>query len=81
MMEAGYIPGDLGAFKKEAGKIKLYGDSAPAQPTDVTQRSLTFPEQLQPYAETLLGKAQALTDKPYEKYEYDRLNNHQGCTH
>ena len=23
MMEAGYIPGDLGAFKKEAGKIKL----------------------------------------------------------
>lgn len=73
MMEAGYIPGDLGAFKKEAGKIKLYGDSPPAQPTDVTQRSLTFPEQLQPYAETLLGKAQALTDKPYEKYEYDRL--------
>ena len=73
MMEAGYIPGDLGAFKKEAGKIKLYGDSPPSQPTDVTQRSLTFPEQLQPYAETLLGKAQALTDKPYEKYEYDRL--------
>lgn len=72
MMEAGYIPGDLGAFKKEAGKIKLYGDT-PSQPTDVTQRSLTFPEQLQPYAETLLGKAQALTDKPYEKYEYDRL--------
>ena len=24
MLEAGVIPGDLGAFKKEAGKIKLY---------------------------------------------------------
>jgi hypothetical protein len=74
MMEAGYIPGDLGAFKKEAGKIKLYGDSPPAQPTDVTQRSLTFPEQLQPYAETILGKGQALTDKPYEKYQYERIS-------
>jgi len=57
--------------KKIGGRI--YGGGTPAQPTDVTQRSLTFPEQLQPYAETLLGKAQALTDKPYEKYEYDRL--------
>jgi len=74
MIEAGYIPGDLGAFKKEAGKIKLYGDSPPAQPTDITQRSLTFPEQLQPYAETLLGKAQALTDTPYKKYDYERIS-------
>ena len=74
MMEAGYIPGDLGAFKKEAGKIKLYGDSPPAQPTDVTQRSLTFPEQLQPYAETILGKGQALTDTPYKKYDYERIS-------
>jgi hypothetical protein len=74
MMEAGYIPGDLGAFKKEAGKIKLYGDSAPAQPTDVTQRSLTFPEQLQPYAEKVLGKGQELMDKPYATYDYERIS-------
>lgn len=73
MMEAGYIPGDLGAFKKEAGKIKLYGDSPPAQPTDVTQRSLTFPEQLQPYAEKVLGKGQELMNKDYQTYDYDRL--------
>jgi hypothetical protein len=73
MMEAGYIPGDLGAFKKEAGKIKLYGDSPPAQPTDVTQRSLTFPSQLQPYAERNLGKAEALTNAPYQTYKGQRI--------
>jgi hypothetical protein len=72
MIEAGYIPGDLGAFKKEAGKIKLYGDSAPAQPTDITQRSVTFPEQLQPYVEETLGKAKALTEQPYQTYTGQR---------
>lgn len=72
MMEAGYIPGDLGAFKKEAGKIKLYGDSAPAQPTDITQRSVTFPEQLQPYVEETLGKGKALTGQEYQPYTGQR---------
>jgi hypothetical protein len=64
--------GSSATAKKVGGRI-YGGGGTPSQPTDVTQRSLTFPEQLQPYAETLLGKAQALTDKPYEKYEYDRL--------
>lgn len=72
MIEAGYIPGNLGAFKKEAGKIKLY-DSAPSQPTDVTQRSLSFPAQLQPYAEKTLGKAEALTNQPYQTYKGQRI--------
>ena len=28
MMEAGFIPGDLGAFKAEGGKIRLYDSGA-----------------------------------------------------
>ena len=38
-----------------------------------TVRNLTFPEQLQPYAEKLMGKGEALMDKPYATYDYDRL--------
>lgn len=38
-----------------------------------TVRNLTFPEQLQPYAEKLMGKTQELIDKPYATYDYDRL--------
>ena len=62
MLEAGVIPGDLGAFKKEAGKIKLYfggggGGSSPAPTTQTTQTS-NIPEYARPYVETMLGATQ-----------------------
>jgi hypothetical protein len=72
MIEAGYIPGNLNAFKKEAGKIKLYGDSPPAQPTDVTHRSLTMSKEVEPYYGEVLGKAKALTEKDYQTYSGER---------
>jgi hypothetical protein len=74
MLEAGYIPGDLGAFKKEGGKIKLYGDSAPApsQPTNTSTTSTNVPEYLRPYYERLVGKAEALSSSGYQRYGGER---------
>ena len=60
MMEAGVIPGDLGAFKKEAGKIKLYmggGGGSPGPSTTYSQTS-NIPDYAKPYVETMLGATQ-----------------------
>jgi hypothetical protein len=63
MLEAGVIPGDLDAFKEEAGKIKLYfGGGGGGGPTQSTSYQTNIPEYAQPYASELFGKAQALTD-------------------
>ena len=47
MMEAGFIPGDLGAFKAEGGKIRLYDTGGGSQPTATTQTQLSYPKELQ----------------------------------
>jgi len=75
LLESGWIPGHLDAFKPNAvGKIRLYdsggGGGAPA-PSSVTQT--TIPEYAQPYAERALGKAEALTQTPYQTYGGERL--------
>jgi hypothetical protein len=72
MLEAGYIPGDLGAFKKEGGKIRLYGES-PSQPTQMTQTSLTYGEELQPFATEMMRRTGALASQDYVPYEYNRI--------
>lgn len=46
------------------------GDSSP-QPTSTT--TTTIPEYAKPYAERALGKAEALTDAPYQTYGGERL--------
>ena len=57
MLEAGYIPGDLGAFKKEGGKIRLYtGDSSGGTPSAVTQTSLSYSPSVQPLVDIVTGK-------------------------
>jgi hypothetical protein len=48
------------------------GDSPPPQPTQTSQ--LTIPEYAQPYMETLLGKAEALTSSPYQTYGGERIS-------
>jgi len=45
--------------------------SAPAQPTMTSQ--VTIPEYAQPYMEKLLGKAEALTESPYQTYGQQRI--------
>jgi hypothetical protein len=87
LLEAGWIPGHLDAFKPNAtGKIRLYdsggGGGSPA-PSSVSQT--TIPEYAQPYAERLLGQAEAkiftkdagtgeITGfQPYQTYGGERL--------
>ncbi len=73
MMEAGYVPGDLGAFKKEGGKIKLYDSSSGDQPTSQNVTQLTIPEYARPYVEKYLGKAEAIADLGYQPYGGQRM--------
>ena len=79
-LEAGFIPGDLEAFTHSGnGKIKLYdgggGGGAP-QPTSQTVTQTNIPEYARPYAEKLMGQAEALTDisqNPYQQYGGQRI--------
>jgi len=47
------------------------GGDSPPQPTSTT--TTTIPEYAKPYAERALGKAEALTDAPYQTYGGERL--------
>jgi hypothetical protein len=47
------------------------GSKPAAQPTQTSQ--ITIPEYAQPYMETLLGRAQALTESPYQTYGGQRI--------
>jgi hypothetical protein len=63
------------AFKKEGGKIKLHGGGGgpPPQPTQTTNVQTTIPEYAKPYVERMLGKAEALTNAPYQAYGGQRV--------
>lgn len=69
--------GDLGAFKKEGGKIKLYdlgGGGGGGQPATTTQTQ-ELPEWARGYAKDVLSKGAALSDitqNPYEAYSGKR---------
>ena len=74
MLEAGYIPGDLGAFKKEGGKIRLYtGDSSGGTPSAVTQTALSYSPSVQPLVENVLEEAAGLAQQQYQPYQYQRI--------
>ena len=68
--------GDLGAFKKEGGKIKLYDmGGQPSQPSETTQTA-DLPDWAKPYAKDTLAKGAALTDiskNPYQTYGGERI--------
>lgn len=49
----------------------MCSSSAPSQPTSTSQT--TIPEYAKPYAEKMLGKAEALTDAPYQAYGGQRM--------
>ena len=76
LLETGWIPGHLDAFRPNAvGKIRLYdmggGGSQPQQPTSTS--TTTIPEYAKPYMERALGKAEALSDSPYQTYGGQRV--------
>ena len=72
MMEAGFIPGDLGAFKKEGGKIKLF-DSGPSQPSSTSQTQYTYPPEVKPYVIESVQRAAGEAYKPYTAYGGERI--------
>jgi hypothetical protein len=55
---------------KPGGRIYGGGDS---QPSSMTQTSLTYGEEFQPFAGELMKRAGALASQPYEKYKYNRI--------
>jgi hypothetical protein len=73
MLEAGCIPGDLRAFKKEGGKIRLYKGGGGDAPTEQKITQTSIPEYARPYVEKYLGKAEALADIGYQPYGGQRI--------
>lgn len=61
------------AFKKEGGKLKLHGGGGGGAPKNQTIEQTSIPSYARPYVETMLGKAQALTNQEYTPYGYDRI--------
>ena len=76
MMEAGFIPGDLGAFKKEGGKIKLYdsgGGASSSQPSSQTVTQMTYPAEFQPMVKEMANRAVAQGTAGYTPYGGNRI--------
>ena len=75
MMEAGFIPGDLGAFKKDGGKIKLYdsGPSTSSQPTSQTVTQLSYPAEYKPMVMEATQRAVTEASTPYTAYKGNRI--------
>jgi len=74
MLEAGCIPGDLGAFKKEGGKIKLYDSGgASSSPTNQTVTNLSYPTEFQPMVKEMAQRSLAQASSPYVAYGGQRI--------
>jgi hypothetical protein len=52
---------------------RIYGGGDSAAPTSMTQTSLTYGEEFQPFASELMKRAGALASQPYERYQYNRI--------
>ena len=69
--------GDLGAFKREGGKIKLYDSGSGGAPAETTQTGISeLPEWARGYAKDTLHQASQLTDiskNPYKTYDKPRI--------
>lgn len=67
--------GNLNAFKKEGGKIKLYDMGGPSTPEKTTQVT-DLPDWAKGYAKDTLSKTAAITDinqNPYKAYGGERI--------
>lgn len=51
----------------------FYAGGGGSQPTSTTQTTTTIPEYAKPYVERMLGKAEALTEAPYQAYGGQRV--------
>jgi hypothetical protein len=60
-----------GYNKDGTRQLYIFDSGGSSQPTQTS--TVTIPEYAQPYMERALGKAEALTDQPYQVYEGERL--------
>lgn len=58
---------------KPGGRIYGGGGSAPSQPSQQTVTQTSIPEYAKPYVEKMLGKAEALSETPYQAYQGERI--------
>ena len=77
MMEAGFIPGDLGAFKAEGGKIRLYdsggGGGGSAPPANTTNIQYTYPPEVRADVIDLAKNAIRASKTEYQPYTRERI--------
>ena len=63
--------GDSATTLKPGGRV--YGGGGSSAPSQQTVTQTSIPEYAKPYVETMLGKAQAATDQPYQAYGGQRI--------
>ena len=66
LYEAG-LPFGESCTRREGGRV-VYGDGGGSQQTGQQTQVVDLPDWVKPYAKETLGKAQALTDQPYQPY-------------
>jgi len=67
------IKNKFSGYSRDGSRVYPGGDSAPAQPSSQTVTQTSIPEYAKPYVETMLGKAQAIQDQPYQAYGGQRI--------
>jgi len=74
-LEAGWIPGDLNAFKPNAvGKICLYDSGGGGGgPTETTSYQTNLPEYAEPYYTRMVERGEALSQEGYQPYGAERI--------
>jgi len=74
-MEAGWVPGDLGAFTHVGNrKIKLYDSGGGGGgPQESTTYTTNLPEYAQPYYTRMVERGEALSQEEYQPYTSERI--------
>lgn len=74
LMESGWIPGHLDAFKPNAvGKICLYDMGGGGGPSETTTYTTNLPEYAEPYYGRMVERAEALSQEGYQPYTSERI--------
>jgi hypothetical protein len=67
------IPNKFNGYAVDGIRLYRCDDGSSSQPTSMTQTSLTYGEEFQPFASELMKRAGALASQPYERYQYNRI--------
>ena len=67
------IRNKFNGYSGDGRRLYPAGGGGGTQPRETVQTQTTIPEYAKPYVERMLGKAEAATSAPYQKYEYNRV--------